>query len=347
MQPPTLVALTDKGEARVRFGDSVFDENYLALIRDYLADTFLDGHGSYPGHLSRWRRIAGGGRNVDRLLLLADPEAVVAVAHSSGISATVAGYAWWACQSFEIAVGLLSVKGVAKQQLGKDLARYITEFLPFQEDPVMVARAVSLINHPELLSREDRQRLFSQSRRRNPYSVGFFLGESAYYPDSQPVHPLRAELEVFAQTNNLAKNAVILTILELLSPPGQNSLVAMKAALSKPVDREVVTLVFSRLETLVAIPGLLPEKGMDHSRIDDRVEKVSGDISHDLGRVRQLADQRVWRWAMSAARLSLLGESVLDPIFAGKTFSGSVMRKHLLDLTNLVTESCDPLLKPV
>ncbi|MCP3894158.1 MAG: hypothetical protein GY706_05960, partial [Bacteroides sp.] len=62
---------------------------------------------------------------LDKMLLLGDPEAVVAIAYSRNVSYKIAESAWWAYQSPEIARKLLENKGVATGELGQNLAQFL------------------------------------------------------------------------------------------------------------------------------------------------------------------------------------------------------------------------------
>ena len=114
----TLYALTEKGEASVVLNPDCRDDQYLRRVRELLSMHALGSPGGYPVYITRWTRM-GQEREIEtlhKLLLLGEPEAVVAVAHAPGLTAELAGLAWWAMPEAENARQLLAQKQVASQQ---------------------------------------------------------------------------------------------------------------------------------------------------------------------------------------------------------------------------------------
>jgi len=94
-----LTALTDKGEARIELNPNERHEAYLRKVRTFLSEKYLGMPGGYPRHLGRWTRMGDSRNSLDKMLVLGEPEAIIALAYSSPISPELAGYAWWAYQS--------------------------------------------------------------------------------------------------------------------------------------------------------------------------------------------------------------------------------------------------------
>ena len=137
-----LTALTDKGEARIELSPNQKEDRYLREVREFLSERFLGMPGGFPRHLGRWTRMGDAHHSVDKMLLLGETEAVVALAYSSKLNAEQAAYAWWACQSPEIARNLLNNQAVVESDLGKELASFLLEFLPFEAKPLDVVHSV-------------------------------------------------------------------------------------------------------------------------------------------------------------------------------------------------------------
>jgi len=92
----TVHALTEKGEAKVRLNPTTRDEQYLRWVRELLSMKVTGSPGGYPIFLKRWTRMGHAQNNLEQMLLLGEPEAVVAVVHAPDLSHEIGRRAWWA-----------------------------------------------------------------------------------------------------------------------------------------------------------------------------------------------------------------------------------------------------------
>ena len=116
-------ALTAQGEARVVLNPNCRTERYLRLVRSLFSTHFLDSPGGYPVHLKRWTRMGQArDESLGRLLLLGEPEAVVAVVHAQGLTDELAARAWWAMPNAENARRMLEKSSVVQGDTGRELA---------------------------------------------------------------------------------------------------------------------------------------------------------------------------------------------------------------------------------
>ncbi len=323
----SLAALTDAGEARIPLDPGTDPNRYFRALRDYLSELFLNLPGGYPSHIGRWTRMDSLHREPARLLLLGDPEAVVAVAFADRLDARVAADVWWCNQSVEIALALLRHPGAADWPVGRELAHYMLEHLPFEEDAATVAGALGRILQPGLINADRAADLWRRGRRRHPWRVGFFLGHPALYPDTRGEHPdFRALEERFSGPD---RNPVALLLLEFLGEPGRNSLAALVGALDNPREQEVVTLVFRRMQEVFRWPEPAPARPRESAAAwcsaDDLLAREGGYARA----IRPLLGEGQWECLRSLAFLCLVGEEMLAPVFGGNSFSGSVMLRHL------------------
>ena len=82
-----VYALTSKGEAKVRLVPSCRDDRYLRNVRELFSTHALGSPGGYPVYLKRWTRMRQTRADSLRgLLLLGEPEAIVAVANAPGLT---------------------------------------------------------------------------------------------------------------------------------------------------------------------------------------------------------------------------------------------------------------------
>ena len=325
----SLSALTDAGEARIPLNPGPDPIRYFRALREHLSELFLNLPGGYPAHIGRWTRMDSLHRNSARLLLLGDPEAVVAVAFADTIDARVAADVWWCGQNVEIALALLRHPGAADWPVGQELASFILGHLPFEEDAATVAGALGRILQPGLVSGDRAADLWRRGRRRHSWRAGFFLGHPALYPDTRGEHPECRVLGKRLSGHGLDRNPVALLLLEFLGEPGRNALAALAGALDNPREQEVVTLVFRRIHEVFRWPGPAPERPRESaaawSLADDLLVREGGHAKA----IRPLLGEGQWDSLRSLAFLCLVGEEMLAPVFGGNTFSGSVMLRHL------------------
>ncbi|MDQ7014773.1 MAG: sulfur reduction protein DsrS, partial [Gammaproteobacteria bacterium] len=84
---PMLYALTERGEARVALTPTCRPDRYIKWVREMFSSHFLGSPSGYPVYLRRWTRMGQAkADSLEKLLLLGEPEAVVAVAQSPALS---------------------------------------------------------------------------------------------------------------------------------------------------------------------------------------------------------------------------------------------------------------------
>ncbi|MCK7497635.1 MAG: hypothetical protein MZW92_47775 [Comamonadaceae bacterium] len=111
----TLHALTERGEARVALHPNCRADQYLLRVREVLGGHALGSPAAIRSICKRWTRMGQAGpKNLEALLLLGEPEAVVAVAHAQTLTDELARRVWWALPTMEIARRMLAREDVAR-----------------------------------------------------------------------------------------------------------------------------------------------------------------------------------------------------------------------------------------
>ncbi|HIP53125.1 MAG TPA: hypothetical protein EYH03_03835 [Chromatiales bacterium] len=125
-----LYGLTESGEAKIKLNPTGKDEQYLKKVRETLSTHVTGSPGGYPVYLRRWTRMGQIREdNLDRLLLLGEPEAVIAVACAKGLNNELAHRAWWALPEPDNARRMLSNPAVVAGDMGKELAEFLIDYL--------------------------------------------------------------------------------------------------------------------------------------------------------------------------------------------------------------------------
>jgi hypothetical protein len=341
----TLHALTAKGEAKFKLNPTVRDEQYLRWIREWLSLKATGSPGGYPVFLQRWTRTGHARNNLEQMLLLGEPEAVVSVVHSPYVSHELAQRAWWAYPSADNARRLLEKPEVAAGTLGVELAAYLLEFLPFEEIALDVVDSVRLCLQGELIPAIEREKLWSRAKRKNPFYVGFLHADAAHIPLPVNAHPQAATitqaLEAALAENNPFANALTHT----LSEGGQKWLQTLLLALEKTTDQDVVISLFRAIQNRFNLPfheqrGVVIEQAL--ARAAQYCQRV--DTPEALQRVLNALPVEQHSYLQHMLVLAQLGEDSLNVIFGGSDAVGSVMRKHLEPLSQTIQSATKQLL---
>jgi len=327
----TLHALSDRGEATIRLNPNCRDEAYLRCLRETLSSHVLGSPGGYPVYLKRWTRMGQARDSIlESLLLLGEPEAVVAVVNASGITDELAERAWWASQTADNARCMLRQEAVVRGRMGPVLAEFLVEFLPFEEEAGDQIRSVRLVLQDDLVDRQERMKLWNRGRHKNSYYVGFMQAIPDDLPQEMPANPAweltRTRLAGLLESGNPFARQLC----RLLSAQGQNYLACTAAVLKKPSNQDVMVELMHALAQYA-----------EHLPLDSRRRSTIEDIWHEVDAlldgagapgtltemVRALPDARHHVRAM--LMLAMLDEPILDPVFSRTDAIGSVMRRKL------------------
>lgn len=324
-------ALTAKGEMKVELQPTARDEIYLRWVRELFAGHVLDSPGGHPVFLRRWHRMGQAREeNLDKLLLLGEPEAVVAVVHAAGLSEPLARRAWWAMPESPNARAMLANPAIAASELAPELAAFLVDYLPFEEEPAIIAETVRLVLQPGLVEDATRQLLWRKGRAKTAYYLGFLLALPDDLPTDAPAAPDgAARREIW---RGLADNAVARTLSRVRAASGQAFLIGAERVLAKAPNQDIVNLLFECLaEYFVALRDpARAEASMDELPTLDGNEEAQAVLAADPAAEPLLAAMRL---------LAQLGYPVLRPIFSRTDAIGSLMRKKLLPVSEPVTRA--------
>ncbi len=329
----SVYGLSVSGEAKIKLNPNCRADRYLRYVRELLSSTVLGSPGGYPVYLKRWTRIGQLSHgNLDELLMLGEPEAVVAVACSPNLTDELARRAWWALPDAEIARRMLERDCVVQGSMGRVLAEFLLEFLPFEVDPMTIIRTVRLLLQPDLISAAERLDIWRKGRQKNVFLIGFLLATPDTLPEPLPAHRdwARAdgELAALAATGNPYAQQV----LRCLSGPGQTFLRACQTVLRKPSNQDVVMAL---LDAQAGYFGELPLPDAPPDAIDvvhaRSVAWCGDDSGESPASLREAVRASPWLRASLSAMLTLAGcdQRIVRPIFSGSDSIGSLMRKKL------------------
>ncbi len=345
----TVHALSEQGEASVKLNPRGRDDQYLKKVRELLSSQVLGSPGGYPVFLRRWTRMGQARDNsLEQLLLLGEPEAIVAVVHAGGLTDEIARRAWWAMPVADNARRMLERACVVNGEMGPMLAEYLVEYLPFETEHRAMVETVRLVLQPGLISADMREKLWRSARRKSSYYVGFMHASPDTLPE--PGRPRRDWEAVCASLAGLveAGNPLAAQLCRCLGEPGQVFLQTAEAVLNKPADQDVVVEFLRAMQAYFS--GVCPHRDAsaemqtivaDAAALLD-VPAVCATTSAVQAILEVLPGYRDDLRAMLA--LSWVGESLVNPIFARTDAIGSVMRNKIEPVTTPIRQQLAQLL---
>lgn len=342
----TLIALTAKGEASIQLNPAASDTIYLKRVREFLSEKFFGMPGGYPVHISRWARMGSAHSAVDKLLLLGEPEAVVAAACSPGLTLQIARNVWWSMQSTDVARSMLRHDSVQRDSLGRELARFLLEFLPFEEQSLDGMETVRLCLHDSLISERQRADLWDRAKRKNYYYVGFLNAGDEAIPLQEDSHPALGTVQVALCAMIDKNNSYARGFLYFLQAAGRRWLRTLQLVLRKPVDPDVVVAIFVAIEAQVKAIGvdLVATECADACSVSDSwCDGRSGIAEFDL--LLAIIPKSMFARLNAYLVLMQMGESTLMPVLRGRDATGSVMRKHLQPVSSVLERQIQVLLE--
>jgi len=346
----TVHALTSQGEAKIALNPTTRDDQYLKIVKELFSLKITGSPGGYPIFLKRWTRMGHADNTLEHMLLLGEPEAVVAVVHAPTISHDIGVRAWWALPTTEVAIRLMEYPEIANGELGKELATYLMEFLPFEEKQVSTVNMVRLCLQGDLITLADREKLWARAKRKNPFYVGFLHAEPKQIPLDKSCCAKHAEVSRKLASLIKADNIYAKTLCALLDVNGQRWLETIKLSLKKPVDQDVVISLFIAIGKYFDLPihTLRLDKRGTRSieiAIQHSLEICANPDNDELKTLLKSLDKVDHPFVEAMLVLAQMGEHTLIPIFSGNDSVGTVMRKRLLPLTTPLLEKVDILMR--
>ena len=331
-----VYGLSDRGEAKVDLKPNCKDEVYIKQVKELISTHVLGSPGGYPIFLRRWTRM-GQSRtheSLERLLLLGESEAIVAVVNADEVTNEIARCAWWAMPNADNARCLLRHKDVVEGEMGKILADFLVEFLPFEEEPSAMIESARLVLQHDLVTNEVRDSLWKKGNRKNALLVGFMKA----LPDELPMKAKEHKSfnEISEKLNNINDNVFARMLLRLLSGQGQAFLETFEAVLIKPSNQDVVVILFQTIKDYLAAVKPNQNDYFEMTDVLDDAEKYVNTTAtqfEDLKNILEYSPE-LRSYVKALIVLSMMDETLLRPVFSRTDAIGTVMRKkisHIVD----------------
>ncbi|NNE64609.1 MAG: hypothetical protein HKN34_11050 [Gammaproteobacteria bacterium] len=322
-----VYGLTDKGEARIELNPDCEDRQYIRRVKAMLSSHVMGSPGGYPVFLERWTRM-GQTRDtsLDQLLLLGESEAVVAVAHAPGLTESLAERAWWAMQDVANARVMLSNPLIASADIGRQLAAFLLEFLPFETESIDMLESVRLVLQRDLIEPGEIEKLWRRAQSRRSLLVGFLHAMPDNLPGSAGAHPALDEYCQIFETAEYSNDPVIKTVKRVFSPQGQSFVKTCELALAKVSDQAVTVSLFEAISSYFATVRSYQAVHRDIAELEQSLSEKSWDAY----------SSQLQPFIQSIFLLSGISVAMLDPIFGRTDAVGSGMRRKIKPLTDRI-----------
>jgi len=327
----TVYGLNGEEEMKFPLNPTGRSDQYLQAVRSMLSSAVLDSPGGYPVFLRRWTRMGQiDNDQLDRLLKLGEPEAVMAVVCARNLSDELARRAWWCAPYSEHARRMLEAPQVVEGEMGKKLAEHLIEHLPFETEPRDMLNTVRLVLQPGLIDEEQKQKLWESGQRQKSYRIGFLETLPHDLPEKQParedLEQYREQLEALIE----AENEYARHLLLMLEEVGQSFLDIAEDVLLNPADQDVASALFNAL-------GRYFIKLRDSSGLRE-LHEIDAVVEHLLQENEELkalqkAVPELEQELRAILTLAHVSEYLLNPIFGQTDAVGTVMNEKIEPVT--------------
>jgi len=341
----TVYGLSDRGEAKVTLSPTGRPESYLKAVREFLSTAVLGSPGGYPVHLQRWTRM-GQARdtNLEKLLMLGEPEAIAAVVCAPGLTDDLARRAWWTDMSAENARRMLARSCVVEGNMGRELANFLIEHLPFETEARLIIESVRLVLQPGLINAEAHRKLWENGAVKVNYRVGFLQAGAESIPQASPERAHSPDEAAVLSDLASQENAMAGLLQRVWSGSGQGYLATCEQVLQKLSDQDAVVVLLNALSRSMQPVRVQAEPCQDVATILEEARQAASDrpeAAAILARLPGLQDEIRALYA-----LARMDEAIVTPIFARSSASGSLMRRKIESVIRPVLEQIAILRRP-
>ncbi|MDC9714776.1 MAG: hypothetical protein PSN36_02990 [Gammaproteobacteria bacterium] len=315
-----VVGLTkDKKERTITLSPTVDSSKYIQAVQKLLVSQVLGSMGGYPSYLKRWSRMGQvGSANLKSLLKIGNIEAVVAVSNSQNLNDEVLDLVWWCAtntdQQAEIGRFLLTRDFVIKHPIGKQIADYLLEFLPFTDDTTQLIDTTNLLLQDDLISPQAKDKLWKQGQRKTAFLVGFIERMQGNLPNNN-------------NTIVLDKNSKELECIN--TEQGQILLKTITHILKKINQEHILYRTLEVLGSYLSHPMIRPLPDIEQCKNQAQI------VAKQLG----LEDEKI------KARLLLasVSEQLVVSTISAHSLAGSAIRKKLTNVLTPIQEALQAL----
>ncbi len=312
-----------------QFKEQVIDLNptgdsdaYIKAVKKLLINQILGAMGGYPSYLKSWSRMGQvASSNLASLLKLGKVEAVVAVSNATNLDKDLLKLAWWCATNTdnqaEIGRFLLTKDLCINTEVGKDIAHYLLEFLPFTQDVEQLIDTTNLILQKDLISKEEKAKLWEQGQRKTAILVGFIERMKNNLPSKVDIIPLDFKHQD----------------LQIVSSEQAQLLLGALIHILKKINQETILY-----RTLDALGRYLSHPLMTCKESIDDIINQADVITHDVKDEKEKLFARML--------LAGVSERLVVSTISAHNLTGSAIRKKLINVLEPIQKALNVLTTP-
>jgi len=317
----TLHALLEDKEVTIPLSPNGNEDRYLKTVREFLSYKILNSPAGYPIFLKRWSRTGElQSEKLRELLKIAEPEAVIAVAHSNHLTDELARYVWWSTPSVEIARQMLLNPMVCKSELSAELSDFLYEFLPFEESHENIIQTVTLLLKNSLVDDSKKSTLWKKGKRKTSYYIGFLHAIPENIPENYAAHTCHKNLSTISHSGNIELSAHDF-LCKLFSSKGQNFLQTCAKSILGITDQDALVSLFNAIKNYFAPLNVLSTQQL--------LATLNELLANNVLTNKQIE---------AISRLSKISEDDLTHILAQTNAIGSLLRKKASPVTDVILQ---------
>ncbi len=201
---------------------------------------------------------------------------------------------------------------------------------------------------PGLISQQEKEKLWSKTKTKRSFYVGFLHAAADDLPVEIDAHPEHEKINKQLLTLIEQENPYAIMLDKVLSEKGQAFIKTVEDAIKKPGNQDVVISLLSAISKY--FESIAPEKFTedDIGSICTEVEGLCCGADEDLNNVVSALDgttDNAQKYLCALIVLSCLSVKLVNPIFSRSDAIGTVMRKKIKPVTDPVVEQLKVLCK--
>lgn len=333
----TVYGLSGEKEMKVPLSPNCRSDKYLDMVRELLSGTVLGSPGGYPVFLRRWTRMGQvNNEDLDKLLMLGEPEAVIAVSRSNALDDELARKAWWCAPYSENARRMLENPNIVAGKMGPILAEFLVEHLPFETVHQDMLDTVRLVLQPGLISDETRKKLWDSGRRQKTYRIGFLSSDTGLLPEQKAA---RHDFDVQQSSlQDLGGNPYAELLLKILSSGGQSIIHIAQDVMKRPADQDVVSALLNAIGDYFDIGRVDKREMRELAILEQAVAQILADETNEALKALRESHPHLEEEIYAMLFLGLVTDYFVTPIFAHSDAVGTVMRKQIEPITEPISK---------
>lgn len=220
---------------------------------------------------------------------------------------------------------MLRNKEVAGSDIGRELAAFLLEFLPFEEEAKNMLESVRLVLQEGLIEEDDKHKLWSRAQSKRSMLVGFLHALPDGLPQMALAHPALENHASLYEVAGGKQDPAISALIRVFSPQGQVFVQTCELALARVSDQNVTVSLFDAIANYFR-----------QIRTDDIVYRDIDELEEAVERLEWQQYPELEYYFRSTCFLSAISEQMLNPVFARTDAIGSGMRGKIKPLTDRI-----------